>query len=170
MGTHEDFDAMTRYGARYAAAKHGVALSDDACEELVAAWERVRAYDDALPALQALHASGVRCAVLTNGTPATSLAAMANAGIEGFIDAMLSVESAGVFKPDRSVYALVTTHYACAPADLVFATANGWDATGAAAFGLRVAWCNRLGAPHETFGPPPTWTMRGLHDLPALIA
>jgi 2-haloacid dehalogenase len=49
-------------------------------------------------------------------------------------------------------------------------TSNGWDATGASAFGMRVVWCNRVGAPAETFGPPPAWTIAGLAELPALIA
>jgi 2-haloacid dehalogenase len=165
MGTHEDFDAMTGHGLAFAAAKHGVTLNRETRHRLVAAWENVRAYPDAVPALQELHARGVRCAVLTNGTPPTSAAAIANAGLESFLDATLSVESAGVFKPDMRVYALVTNHYAVTADRLVFVTSNGWDATGATTFGMRVAWCNRAGAPAETFGPPPAWTIGNLHAL-----
>jgi 2-haloacid dehalogenase len=108
--------------------------------------------------------------VLTNGTPATAAAAIANAGIAGLLDVTLSVESAGVFKPDRRVYDLVTAHYGVTAEQLTFVTSNGWDATGAAAFGMRVAWCNRLGAPAETFGPPPAWTIRDLHALADIAA
>ena len=170
MGTHEDFDAMTAHGARYAAAKYGVPLDAAAEHALVTAWENVQPYPDAVPILQTLCESDIRCAVLTNGTPATSERAMANAGITDLIDAVLSVESAGVFKPNPRVYALVTDHYAAPAADVIFVTANGWDATGAAAFGMQVAWCNRLGAPYETFGPPPRWMIGDLHTLPAAIA
>lgn len=170
MGTHEDFDAMTGHGLSYAAAKYGVALDAATHAGLVAAWEHMGTYPDAVPVLQTLHANGIRCAVLTNGTPATSARAMANAGIDGMIDAVLSVESVGVFKPDRRVYALVTERYATTADRTIFVTANGWDATGAAAFGMPVAWCNRLGAPPETFGPAPRWTISDLHALPAAIA
>jgi 2-haloacid dehalogenase len=170
MDRYEDFDAMTAHGLRYAAAKHGVPLDAVAQRRLVAAWENVRAFPDAVPALQALAAGGVRCAVLTNGTPATSAAAIANAGLSALLDATLSVESAGVFKPDRRVYALVTAHYGVAAEQLVFVTSNGWDATGAAAFGMRVAWCNRTGVPAETFGPPPEWTIGDLHALAEIVA
>jgi 2-haloacid dehalogenase len=169
MDAHQDFDAMTGHGLRYAAAKHGVTLDDAQQAELVAAWERVGTYDDAVPALRALSARGVHCAILTNGTPATSRAAMENAGISDLIDVTLSVESVGIYKPDRRVYALATTYYAVAPGELMFVTSNGWDATGAAAFGMRVAWCNRLGAPAETFGPQPDWTIPDLHGLAALV-
>jgi 2-haloacid dehalogenase len=169
MGIHEDFDALTAAGARFAANKHGIALDAAAERGLVEAWRNVTAYPDAVPALRALHTAGIRCAVLTNGTPATAAAAIRNAGIETLLDVTLSVESAGVFKPDRRVYALVTTHYHVAAGQLLFVTSNGWDATGAAAVGLQVAWCNRTGAPAEQFGPPPTWTIRDLHSIAALI-
>jgi 2-haloacid dehalogenase len=170
MGAHEDFDAMTEHGLRYAAAKHGVVLAASDATRLVEAWQNVAPYPDAVPALRALGERGLTCAVLTNGTPATSAAAIRNAGIEALLDATLSVESAGVFKPDRRVYALVTERYGVAAERLVFVTANGWDATGAAAFGMRVVWCNRLGAPAETFGPRPEWTLPGLAGLDALLA
>jgi 2-haloacid dehalogenase len=169
MGRHEDFDAMTAHALAYAAAKHGVSLDHGTRQRLVDAWEHVRAYDDVRPALGDLESRNVRCAVLTNGTPATSAAALANAGIAQHIDVTLSIESAGVFKPDRRVYELVTKHYG-APADgFVFVTSNGWDATGATAFGMRVAWCNRTGMPAETFGPPPAWTLRDLSELKGVV-
>lgn len=165
MGTHEDFDAMTGHGLRFAAAKHGVVLDAPAQKQLVDAWRNVRAFPDAVPALTMLRERGVRCAVLTNGTPATSAAAIQNAGIAELLDVTLSVESAGVFKPDMRVYALVTDHYGVTADRLIFVTSNGWDATGAAAFGMQVAWCNRSGAPAETFGPPAAWTIGDLHAL-----
>ena len=170
MDTHEDFDAMTGHGLRYAAAKYGVALDDAAHKRLVEAWEQVAPYDDALASLEALSAAGIRCSVLTNGTPSTSEKAMAHAGIARYVDSLLSVESVAVFKPSRRVYDLVTSHYACAPEDAIFVTSNGWDATGAAAFGLQVVWCNRLAAPPETFGPPPRWTIASLDGLAEAVA
>jgi 2-haloacid dehalogenase len=130
----------------------------------------VQPYPDAIPALTALRASGVPCAVLTNGAPATSAAAIANAGLEALLDVTLSVEQAGVYKPDRRVYALVTGHYGLDAERFVFVTANGWDATGAAAFGMRVVWCNRSGAPGETFGPPPERTIGDLRELCSIVA
>ncbi|MGA2392393.1 MAG: haloacid dehalogenase type II [Candidatus Lustribacter sp.] len=170
VGRHEDFDALTAHALRFAAAKHGVVLDAVAQQRLVAAWEHVEAFADAVPALQILAAHGVRCAVLTNGTPVTAAAAIGNAGLAALLDVTLSVESAGVFKPDRRVYALATEHYGVVPERLVFVTSNGWDATGAAAFGMRVAWCNRGGAPAETFGPPPEWTIGDLSALAEIAA
>ena len=168
MGKHEDFDAITAYALGYTAAKYGVTLDTLRRKRLIGAWFHVAPFDDVLPALGALRARGIRCAVLTNGTPATASSATANAGIDGLLDAVLSVESAGVFKPDPRVYALATGHFQAPAERLMFVTSNGWDATGAAAFGLRVAWCNRSNAPAETFGPPPAWTIASLLELVAI--
>lgn len=170
MGRHEDFDAITGHALRYTAAKFGVELDLLRRKRLVDAWCNLQPYDDVEPALRALRASGVRCAVLTNGTPETAASAIGNAGIAALLDVVLSVESAGVFKPDPRVYSLVTDHYDVPPKRLMFVTSNGWDATGAGAFGMHVAWCNRLGAPAETFGPPPEWTIESLQALAEITA
>jgi len=170
MDRYEDFDAITSHALRFAAVKHRVVLDDAQHRALVNAWERVQPYPDVVAMLETLRSRGVPCAVLTNGTPTTSLAAMDHAGIASFIEAILYVDDAGVYKPNERVYTLVTDRYACAPADVVFVTSNGWDATGGTVFGYRVAWCNRLGNPPETFGPPPEWTIPDLAALPDLVA
>jgi 2-haloacid dehalogenase len=170
MGTHEDFDAITDYALHYTAATFGVTLDTLRRKRLRDAWFNLAPYDDVVPALTALRGLGIPCAVLTNGTPATAASAIANAGIDALLDVTLTVESAGVFKPDRRVYTLVTDHYGVAADRLMFVTSNGWDATGAAAFGMRVAWCNRTCAPAETFGPPPAWTLDGLKALSGIVA
>src|SRR5690606_1227728 len=73
--------------------------------------------------------------------------AVRSAGIGATIDAVLSVESVGVFKPSPRVYRLVTERFACTPAEVLFVSSNGWDAAAAAAHGFRVAWVNRAGLP-----------------------
>lgn len=168
MGIHEDFDAVTRHALEYTAAKYGVELDTLRRKRLLDAWCTLPAFDDVGPALRALRERGIKCAVLTNGTPETAASATANAGIDALLDITFSVEAARVFKPDRRVYALVTDHYRVPPGQVLFVTSNGWDATGAAAFGMRVAWCNRAGLPAETFGPSPEWTIGDLHALAAI--
>jgi 2-haloacid dehalogenase len=169
MDRYEDFDGLTARALRYAAARHGLSAADRSWEQLADAWRELEPFDDALPALRDLRASGHRCAVLTNGTLATSQAALASAGLTDAIDAVLSVEAVRVYKPDPRVYALATTHFATTPDRLVFVTSNSWDATGAGGFGFRVAWCNRAGEPAETFGAGPMWTVGDLREIPPLV-
>ncbi len=169
MNRYADFDALTLRALRYAAARHGLAAGG-AWEELAAQWCRVAPFADAKPALMALRAAGVPLAVLTNGTAVTARAALAAADLLGLLDEIISVDEVRAYKPDPRVYALATARFAAAPDEIVFVTANGWDATGAAEFGLTVAWCNRAQAPAETFGAPPAYRVASLDELPALLA
>lgn len=168
MNRYEDFDALTLRALRYAAAKHGLRTADDAA--LAGAWRAVRPYDDAAGALARLRAAGAHCAVLTNGTLATAHAALASAGLATSIGTVLSVDGVRAYKPDARVYASAAAHFAVPPDALIFVTSNGWDATGAAEFGLRVIWCNRGGAPRETFGAAPSRTIATLAELPDAIS
>lgn len=169
MDRYENFDELTARAARFAARRLGVPLGEEQIAELVAAWTVMPAFPDALDALRAVHALGGGCGVLTNGTPGTAALALESAGMTGYVDTILSVDAVGVYKPSPRVYAMVGDCYARPAADCILVTANGWDGTGAAEFGMRVAWYNRAGATAETFGVPPTWTIGNLSELAALV-
>ena len=99
----------------------------------IGAWFELQPYDEALPALRALRDAASACCVLTNGTPATAQRRSPTPGSPMLLDVTLSVEAAGVFKPDPRVYALATAHYGVdAGAARCSSRSNGWDATGAA--------------------------------------
>ncbi len=170
MNRYEDFDALTTRALQFAAARHGLSATDRGWERLAGAWQDLRPFEDARDTLNGLRAIGQRCAVLTNGTPRTAGAALLSAGLTDGLDITLSVDAVRAYKPDARVYALATAYFATTPERVVFVTSNGWDATGAAAFGFRVAWCNRSGAPMETLGPAPHWTIAGLDELTRLVA
>jgi 2-haloacid dehalogenase len=111
----------------------------------------------------------LRCAILSNGTPAMLAAAIDAAGLGHAFEAVISVEEAGVFKPDARVYALATARLGLAPADIAFVSSNGWDAAGAALFGFRSLWVNRAGAPQERLPAAPVRTIADLSALPAIL-
>ena len=69
---------------------------------------------------------------------------------------VLSVEEVGIFKPHPSVYQLVVDRLGVPAAKVSFQSSNAWDANGAAAFGFRVAWCNRFGQGRNGFQRRPT--------------
>src|SRR5919108_5295653 len=87
---------------------------------LLDAYLKLDAYPDALRVLQELRARGGATAILTNGSPAMVASAVEAAGLKGALDAVLSVDAVKMFKPRPEVYALVTAHFACKPADVVF--------------------------------------------------
>jgi 2-haloacid dehalogenase len=169
MGRYEDFDVLTARALEYAARTMGLTLSADQQRSLVRAWNVMEPFADAKACLTDLRAAGVACDVLTNSTVHTSMEALDHAGLAPLVDTVHSIDDVRLYKPSPRAYEVVSSSYRCAPHEFVFVTCNGWDATGAAEFGMRVAWCNRLGAPLETFGKAPMWTISTLTELvPAL--
>jgi 2-haloacid dehalogenase len=71
----------------------------------------------------------------------------ANLGAD--LDAVLSVDAIGVYKPQPAVYAMVTDRFGVAPAEVAFVSSNRWDVMGATAFGFRCVWVNRANLPDE---------------------
>jgi 2-haloacid dehalogenase len=60
--------------------------------------------------LQALKADGLKVAILSNGSPRMLDAAVQGAKLAALIDAVLSVEEVGVYKPHPKVYQLAVDH------------------------------------------------------------
>ena len=145
---HRDFWQVTQDALAFVAARHRI--TDPATlAALLGAYRRLPAYDDAAPALRRLREAGVRTAILSNGDPALLGDSVRAAGLAALLDAVLSAEEAGVFKPDRRVYQLAVDRLGLSASEIRFVSSNAWDAQGAAAFGFQVAWCNRAQGPDE---------------------
>ena len=115
--------------------------------------------------IRALKREGKQLAILSNGTPEMLRAAVAAAGLEGSFDAILSVDTLGVYKTDRHVYDLVTTHFRVYPDAVSFQSSNRWDVAGATAYGFRTVWINRSGAPDEYPDMSPAAVLPSLEGL-----
>jgi 2-haloacid dehalogenase len=79
---------------------------------------------------------------------------------------VISVDAVKVYKPSPRVYALGPQVIGVPAQDLLFVSSNAWDVAGAKAFGYRVAWCNRTGAPAEELGLTPDHEIARLDQLP----
>ena len=85
---------------------------------------------------------------------------------------MLSVEEVGVFKPDARVYDLVGRHLKVSPDEVLFVSANGWDAAAGAGYGFTTVWVNRTGEPMDRLPARPHHTLpdlAGIGDLAARL-
>jgi 2-haloacid dehalogenase len=158
----KDFSAVTRDALGYVAARHGV--RDAALlEDLFSTYQRLDAYPEVPAMLAAVRALGLKTAVLSNGTPA--MLAAACAPIADLLDAVISVEEAGVFKPDPRVYALAEARLGLPNAAMAFVSANPWDTQAAHHAGFRAIRVNRNGGPDE-YG----LAAAGVPSLPDLAA
>lgn len=168
MGCYAPFWQVTQDGLDYALDAFGVtdkALRDD----LINTYLALDCYTDVKTTLRSLKDSGLRLAVLSNGTPAMLQAAVRSSGLAAIIDALLSVEEVGIYKPDPRVYRLATQRLQLDAGQIVFLSANAWDAVGAANAGLRVAWINRFGQRRERLPSQPDVEIKTLAELPALL-
>ncbi|HVI50308.1 MAG TPA: haloacid dehalogenase type II [Candidatus Sulfotelmatobacter sp.] len=167
-GQHADFLQVTGEALDYA--MEALGLHDPALRvRLVGAYLTPTAYPEASAVLETLKGAGLGRVILSNGAPAMLASGTAAAGLAPLLDAVLSVEKAGVFKPHPSVYDLACKQFGLPPGKIAFVSSNGWDVAGAAAFGFRVAWVNRAGLPRERLPSGPEAVIPDLSTLPALL-
>jgi len=167
-GQHADFWQVTQDSLDWAL--EAARLTDPALRaRLLALYFDLPAYPEVPALLTTVRARGLATGILSNGTPAMLDAACTSAGITDLLDAVLSVESRGIYKPHPSVYGLVTARFGCTPGQVMFISANGWDAAGAAAFGFHTVWINRTGAPTDRLYAQPQHIVTDLDALRGLI-
>ena len=168
MGAHTDFWQVTREALEYALASYGVenlALRDGLMELYLS----LDAYPEVPDALEALRKAGLKTAILSNGSPTMLDSAVASAAIADSLDALLSVEEVGIYKPDPRVYQLAVDRLDVQPAEICFLSSNAWDAVAAAHFGFKVAWINRFNKARERLPAQPQAEITNLMELPPLL-
>lgn len=169
MGRHVDFWRLTGDALDWAMAS--LEMADDSLRErLMSLYLSLDAYPEVADMLATLKRSGRKLAILSNGAPAMLAAAVSNARLEHALDAVISVEEVGVYKPDPRVYGLAVKRFGLEPAEICFVSSNAWDAYAAKAFGMRVVWCNRFNQAPERLPDPPDMQITRLSELPALLA
>ena len=167
-GNHTDFWTVTQDGLDWALEKTGLGGDLELRERLLALYWELRAYKEVPMMLAQLKAAGLQTAILSNGAPDMLDGAVGSVGIEMFLDAVLSVEDVGVFKPDGRVYQMVLDRFACSKDEVLFVSSNGWDAAAARGLGLQNVWVNRAGDPLARLLAEPHPVSRGLHAIPQL--
>lgn len=132
-----------------------VVLSEDAAREALAPMRSTPAHPDVAPALEALRGAGIRMAALTNSSCEGVRAQLDGAGIAGYFERQLSVETIGIYKPHQEVYRWAARQMGVAPQDCMLVAAHPWDVAGAAWAGMRSAFLARLGVQPFPLAPRP---------------
>jgi 2-haloacid dehalogenase len=168
MGRYVDFWQVTTHALDFALDQQGV---EDAAlrADLLDAYLTLECYPEVPEVLTALRAAGIKTAVLSNGSPMMLGSAVDNSGIGELLDAVISVDRLGVFKPDMRVYHSAIETLDVGRDQVSFQSSNAWDAAAAATFGFKVAWCNRFGQARERLPDAPHAEIRTLSELPSLL-
>jgi 2-haloacid dehalogenase len=191
MRRYEDFSVITRDSLSYTLRCLGLQTDAAAFERIMDKYLQLDLYPDAAVALAGL--SGRKLAILSNGSTAMLNALVHNSGLDRVLDATISIDSQKIFKPAPEAYSLIEATLGIRPSEVLFVSSNPWDACGAKAFGLKVAWIERVtpeamvqaGAATDLVGPltmfkalrtqmdelglEPDYRIHALSELPALV-
>jgi len=123
MGVHTDFWQVTGDALDYAMG--ALSLDDRSLRaRLMDLYLTLDAYPEARGVLRQLKNAGMKTAILSNGSPKMLEAAVESAGLADSLDAVLSVEEVGVFKPHPDVYRLGVDRLGLPAAEMAFQSAN----------------------------------------------
>jgi 2-haloacid dehalogenase len=168
MGRYQDFWLVTRLALLYALDAMGLTADQARLERLMGAYFTLPTFPEVRTSLLRL-AERYPLALLSNGTEEMLERVVTHNNLGPYLSHVLSVEAAGVYKPNPRVYDLAIQAFFAVPAEIVFVSANSWDVGGAKNFGFSTAWCNRAGLPIETHAPPPDLVVENLEGLEALL-
>jgi len=142
MQRYEDFSVVTRDSLSYTLRILGLTYDEGVFEHIIEKYLHLDLYPDATTALTALH--GRKLAILSNGSTDMLNALVRNSGLDRVLDATISIDSQKIFKPAPEAYSLIESTLGIRPNEVLFVSSNPWDACGAKAFGLNVAWIERV--------------------------
>jgi 2-haloacid dehalogenase len=168
QGRHADFWQVT--GDALDFAMETLAIDKPGLRDrLMGLYLTLDAFPEVPDVLERLKKADLRTAILSNGSPKMLEAVVRASGLNTLLDAVLSVEEVGVYKPHPKVYQLAVERLGIRAGAIAFQSSNAWDAYAASAFGMQVVWCNRYGQRPERLPGAPDRVVKSLAELPALV-
>ena len=150
-GDLADFTATARQALRTETQQ---AMSGDEIDHVLEGFAKVPAFPDAAPALQKLSEAGVTIGCLTVGDPDNTRSFLAGAGLETYVDHVVTCDVVGVWKPAPDVYHYTAKALDCELDRMALVAVHAWDCHGAKKAGALAGWCSRLeGEPGNVFQP-----------------
>jgi 2-haloacid dehalogenase len=192
MRRYQDFSAITQDSLVYTLRVLGLEHDRGVLERIMDKYLHLDLYPDAISALGAM--GGRKLAILSNGSSGMLNALVHNSGLDRVLDAIISIDSKQIFKPAPEAYGLIEAILRVPPSEVLFISSNPWDACGAKAFGLNVAWIERvtpeamaracaktdvvppltmfkaIRTQMDELGVKPDYRIHALSELPAVIA
>ena len=168
MGRYVDFWQVTADALDFALETYGI--SDTVIRrDLLQAYLTLSCYSEVPDVLDRLKRKGIRCAILSNGSPQMLSSAVKNSGLSEFFDTVISVDMIGQYKPDPRVYRLAVDELKVEKSKIAFQSSNAWDAAGANAYGFNVVWVNRFKQKPERLNTSVDIELTDLEKLPELL-
>jgi 2-haloacid dehalogenase len=142
MQRYEDFSVITRESLAYTLRCLGLNNDAGVFERIMEKYLHLDLYADAKATLATM--KDRKLAILSNGSTDMLNSLVRNTGLDRALDATISIDSKRAFKPSPESYKLIEANLGIPPAQVLFVSSNPFDACGAKAFGLKVAWIERV--------------------------
>ena len=165
VNAYKPFYEMNRDALQYALDVHGVDLSTESRDEILAVYHELDVFDDVRDGIERLRDGGYDCYVLSNGNPEMLASLVDHANIADLVVDTISADEVRTFKPAAEVYRHGAARTGTPIDEVVHATAGWFDVLGARHAGMQAAWVDRKGTPWEPFAGDPDTTVETLYEL-----
>ncbi|MYB34862.1 MAG: haloacid dehalogenase type II [Gammaproteobacteria bacterium] len=143
MQRYQDFSACTRNALQHTAESHGHSFTEDQFQGLIAAYETLPAFPDAVSGLEKLKDTGCEMHAFSNGQREAVDRVLENAGIRGYFGETVSVDDIETFKPSPKTYQYFMEFTGSSPDNAWLISSNGFDVIGASAVDMNTLWVRR---------------------------
>ncbi|MFW6075458.1 MAG: haloacid dehalogenase type II [Chloroflexota bacterium] len=143
MRDYANFDVCTEDALRYTLDVFDIDAGEDEIADLLGHYRKLDPYPEVISGLERLKERGHSLFAFSNGTPASLESLLSHAGILDHLEAIISVDAVGTYKPDPAVYRHLGSRAGRSLSRTWLVSSNYWDVMGAKAAGLQAAWVRR---------------------------
>ncbi|GLW09090.1 haloacid dehalogenase [Microtetraspora sp. NBRC 13810] len=154
-GEYVDYSTAQHAALLMLAERHGRTVSPADAAAIVERMSSLPAHPEVPGALRRLRTTSLKTAALTNSVGPVAEAQLANSGLRGYFDAVISADSVKRLKPLPDPYLAAAKTFGVDVSEVRLVAAHWWDVGGAMAAGCRAAFIARPGMVLSPIGRRP---------------
>ena len=167
---YKPFDQITRDALHAALSQTGIQANISEIDEIMAEYLRAVAFKDVF---NFLNTNDFPWAIVTNANREMIRPMLTNAGISIGDSDLITSDQVQSFKVSPEIYGIAwqwaRAHGAAEMSEVLFVSANQWDAIAATWFGFTTCWVNRFDHAHDFLDARPTFEISTLEAISQLI-
>lgn len=167
MGRYRDFWKVTDDSLAYTLKKLNLQSDAKIRKILLQEYLFLKPFPDVTAALNQLR--HYTLAILSNGTPHMLYSVVNHTGLNHIFASVISVDVLKIYKPFPGVYQLALTNLNVRKEEVLFVSANSFDAAGAKNVGFNVCWVNRFNTVFDELDMTPDLVVNNLNQLTDIL-
>ena len=143
--TYSDFGTIGGAALKMVAEREGLDISDEDKQKILGGMRELPPHPEVAESLERLRDAGLRLATLTNSAQQVAEAQMANSGLRGYFEKILSADAVRRLKPAPEPYRMAAESLGVEVGEVRLVAAHAWDVAGALRAGCAAAFVARPG-------------------------